>query len=473
MIPARPAISILLPLWVLLASPAGAQTPEPKPVPAPSAQAKVFQSVDFTTACSLAKEQKKLVMVYWWQVENDGCHKLDSITWKDPAVQEWLNSTVVAIAVEGEKDLDLANRFRIDNYPTTSFHTFEGKVLERIPGYYAPDAFLSLSKALLLGRGPDGTYQHPEGAAAEDPLAWLGYANSTFGKKELVDETIAAYSWLLDHAEAKTPGFIDQYIDLILKRLMATSEVNPRVEEYLIRRRDDLRARALAGTATDAEARWVLRYNYWLSQMNKDIEYYLELGGRTERQDQYRKVLFDSVLDDLVAWKKYDEVRAAAGDIVGGMHKRYEEYQNRFKSAVEAGKGSDTAVLAELDGLRQDLEADTSDYYETLLALGSGSDAETLANEYLELFPTGDAYAALMLRAGRLEMKEAAKRLADAGAKAVPDSDPRKVRLPRILKRIEDGVHIGLRETDIQAEIEKGLREQRERANGGDGRDDG
>jgi hypothetical protein len=411
-------------------------------------------------------------MVYWSQAKDEGCGRMEGITWKDPDVRAWVSSTVVAVAIEGEKHLDVSQRWRINFFPTTTFHTAEGTLIDKISGFYAPGTFLSLAKGCLLGRAPDSEVGKPVDASAEDPLAWLSYANSTFGKKELIEETVQAYVWLLDHAEAKSPGFMAQYLDLILKRLVFAAEASPRAREAVDKRRNDLRAKALEGELSDKEVRWILRYNYWLDELEENLKLYTDLASHGERQEQYRKALFEDVLVDLVAWRRYDEVVAAGGDIVGKMHKRFEDYQNRFKAAVDAGQISNTDVLAEFDALREALDANTFDYYETMLAVGRGSDAEAIGDEYLTLFPTSNAYAGLMLRAGRLGLKAVVKRLAERGEKAVPDSDPRKGRLARILKRVEAGVQLGPRDADVEAEVKKGLQDRKKLEEGG-GKDDG
>ncbi len=464
---ARHSFLSLLPIWALLALPVAGQTPEPKPPVVPPAQDSLFQSVDFNGACALAKEQKKLLMVYWWQTQEERCAKMDAITWKNPEVRAWVTATVVAVAIEGEKHLDVSQRWRINFFPTTTFHSPDGQLIDKIAGFYAPDVFLSLAKGSLLGRAPDGEIHKPADATAEDPLAWLAYANATFGKNDLVEETVSAYIWLLDHAEAKSPGFLDQYLDLVVKRLIYASEVSPRARESVLKRRDEMRALALEGKLPDAAIRWILRYNFWLNEEEKDLELYSELADRGERQEQYRRLLFEEVLVDLVAWKRYDEVVAGGGDMVGTMHTRFEDYKKRLKAAVDAGQLTNTETLAEFEDLREGLDADTCDYYETLLAMGKGEDAEKLGEEYVTLFPTSNAYAGLMLRAGRLELKTVAKQLAERGAKAVPDSDSRKGRLARILKRVEDGTQLGHRDGDVEEEVRRGLAERKKLEEGG------
>ncbi len=416
---------------------AGLQDPPP---PAPE---ELFAPLSFEEARARAKEEKKYVMVYWWQVENDRCRTMEEITWMDPEVRKWVSSVAVALSIEGEKNLKVSQSFDVNHFPTTTFHASDGKLIERMSGYLSPEAFLSSAKALLHGRSPDGQIRRPSGESAEDPMAWLAYGNSVFGRNEYVDEAIKSYVWLLDHADEKSPGFLDQHLDLVLMRMMYCARINPRAEDMLVSRRDGLRAKAFEGKASDSEVLAILRYNYWLLDPVKSSELYLELGGLGERQEQYRNLIFDPVLPELVAWQRYEAIRDGGGDIVGTMHSRYQEYGKRFEAAREAGTTSDTSVLAELNALREGMSADTEDYYEALLAVGKGGDAEKLAQEYLTLFPTADSYAGLMLRAARLDLKEVVKRLSERGEQAVPDSDPRKQRLARILARVEAGEKLG------------------------------
>lgn len=466
--PASPPMSTLLntlSAHLLLACIAGAsfaaQSPEPLPAPKPEAGQGLesfFQDIAFDDAKKVAQEQKKLLLVYWWQSDNERCRTMERVTWSAPEVQSWVNSVAIPLSIESEKNLPVSQRWGINTYPTTTIHSWSGEVLERFYGYMTPDALVSLGKASLYGRSPDGSMNRPSGDSAEDPYAWLSYANYIYGKKDQVDTAIQAYLWLLDNANEKKAAFLDEHIDLVLKRLMYLDKLNPRCKIFVGERRDKLRAKALSGEASLAEARYVTHIDMWLNKSPDSIEFFNELKGAGEKQEAYRHAIFDRMLPLLVAWQHYSAVREVGGDLLGHSKNLLAEYEQQSKALAEAGATASHSALAALDALELKLTDEIRDYYETLLALGFGEDAERLANAYLEFFPTSEAYSGLMQRAGRLELKEVAARLCEKGLAAVPDSDARKQRLPRLLERIQRGERLGRRDIDIRAELEKKLR---------------
>jgi hypothetical protein len=92
-----------------------------------------------------------------------------------------------------------------------------------------------------------------------------------------------------------------------------------------------------------------------------------------------------------------------------------------------------------LDSLAKQLHQECTDNYEILLGVGRGEDAQKLADRFMEVFPTGDACGALMVRALRLELYSVVRRIGEKAKTLVPDSDSKKSRVDRILARIPEG----------------------------------
>jgi len=58
------------------------------------------------------------VLVDFYTVWCGPCKKLDQTTWKDQQVRDWLSSEAVCLKVDAEKDVPLAEKYRINVYPT-------------------------------------------------------------------------------------------------------------------------------------------------------------------------------------------------------------------------------------------------------------------------------------------------------------------------------------------------------------------
>src|SRR4051812_10717517 len=78
-----------------------------------------FRDLSLDQAREVAtKEGKRLILIDFYTVWCEPCKKLDQTTWKDEGVRDWLAAEAVCLKVDAEKNEALAEKFRVNAYPT-------------------------------------------------------------------------------------------------------------------------------------------------------------------------------------------------------------------------------------------------------------------------------------------------------------------------------------------------------------------
>ena len=110
-----------------------------------------FQSLSFNDAVAKATEAKKFIFIDFYTTWCGPCKMMDRDTFPDANVQKWLSEKAVALQIDAERDIALADRFRIDSYPTLLFLNPDGSEFDRISGYVTPDEFLKFAHGVEKG----------------------------------------------------------------------------------------------------------------------------------------------------------------------------------------------------------------------------------------------------------------------------------------------------------------------------------
>lgn len=120
----------LLILWLLTAVPALCDVP------------KIFQPLDFATATSRAKEEKKWLLVDATASWCPPCHKMDATTWVDPAMENYAQGKLVAIQIDVDEQAELAEKLGIKAMPTVIIFGPDGE-LDRSVGYKTSEEMMA------------------------------------------------------------------------------------------------------------------------------------------------------------------------------------------------------------------------------------------------------------------------------------------------------------------------------------------
>jgi len=108
--------------------------------------------VKFDAALKRAAEQKKVVVIDFFTTWCGPCKLLDRTTWKDEKVIALLKEKAVPVKFDAEKEVALAERFKIEGYPTIIVLKPDGSVLAKFLGYREAKEFISEFNNALAGK---------------------------------------------------------------------------------------------------------------------------------------------------------------------------------------------------------------------------------------------------------------------------------------------------------------------------------
>jgi thioredoxin-related protein len=120
---------------------------------------KFFTENSIDDAFELARTIQKPVLIDFWATNCKGCEKMDAVTYKDAAVQEYLEEHYVVVKCHTNKIThDLSKNFLTTALlwsPSFFVYAADGTIVRTIVGYLSPGQFiteLSIGKAAFLMR---------------------------------------------------------------------------------------------------------------------------------------------------------------------------------------------------------------------------------------------------------------------------------------------------------------------------------
>lgn len=94
---------------------------------------------DAEAAFKTSKQEQRPLLLYVGMENCIFCRKMERTTFADEAVVKSLQTEFVTATVQAEKRADLVKWFKITSFPTTVIVSPDGKVIDYLPGYVAPD----------------------------------------------------------------------------------------------------------------------------------------------------------------------------------------------------------------------------------------------------------------------------------------------------------------------------------------------
>lgn len=92
----------------------------------------------------IAQQENKPIAVYFWAIWCQYCAKFQSDTLGNPEVKKILEEDYVLVAMDLDRDRDVAQKYGVSYPPYVLFLDGNDKVLERIPGAVDAGYFLPL-----------------------------------------------------------------------------------------------------------------------------------------------------------------------------------------------------------------------------------------------------------------------------------------------------------------------------------------
>ncbi|MDA0975632.1 MAG: thioredoxin family protein [Phycisphaerales bacterium] len=119
-----------------------------------------FRPIDYDAALEAAAREGKVVFLDFYASWCPPCRRLDSTTWKDPAVVAWLDANTIPVKIDAEAEGELAWAFMVEAYPTLVLVDAEGTELGRMLGFLPPEVFLDAAKS-VIDRAATTSGDHP------------------------------------------------------------------------------------------------------------------------------------------------------------------------------------------------------------------------------------------------------------------------------------------------------------------------
>ena len=355
-----------------------------------------------------AKEGKRLVLVDFYTDWCAPCKKLDETTWKDEGVRTWLSGQAVCLKVDAEKNEALAEKYRINAYPTVLLLKPDGTEIDRLVGYRDAKTFLSDAAAALEGNDSLARARKKlDGDGRDDPMLRMTYGDA-LAQKGRTEDALSEYLWCFDHGLEHNRAFVGVRLSFLLGRIVQLGRAHPPALDALRARRDAARKALEGGKADFDEAMGFTALNDNLGEPEQTLAVYDKIKGETSEPPLVRQYLFDQSLDPLLKARRYKDVVAHADPkaAVRALIARHDHSKSAFP---------DDARLRAF--MKQKVCTDGAKYYESLVGAGDRTGAAEVA-ALLAGFAPADAYPALIAAATRAGDSRAAEALAEEARKA-------------------------------------------------------
>lgn len=339
-----------------------------------TASAKTFADLKFDDACTKAKKEGKIVLVDFYTTWCGPCKRLDKETWTDPEVIKLLESKTVSIKIDAEKETKLAERYKIEAYPTVLLAKPDGTEIDRLVGFREPAAFIADFNAVLSGK--DSVTRAREAvktAGTDDAMARMALGKS-LAEKQKYPEALDEYLWCFDHGLEKNPAFVGVRCSFLLSDIVTLGKKFPAARTALEKRRDEREAGVISGASDMMTIQDVIRLNEALEQPERNLTLFDRLPAKSPARAQ----MLESVFDQLLRAKQYEDALkdTDANAIFSREVKRFDQ--------MLAGLEKNPGMKAQVEGVfRQRTVTTGSHYFEALAGAQKDDAAKTLADQIL------------------------------------------------------------------------------------------
>jgi thiol-disulfide isomerase/thioredoxin len=358
---------------------------------------------------------KRFVLVDFFTVWCGPCKKLDETTWKDQQVRDWLSSEAVCLKVDAEKDVPLAEKYRINVYPTVLLLRPDGSEIDRLVGYRDAKTFLADARDALAGNDSlSRARKKLEGADANNPQLRMSYGDA-LAQKGRAEDALSEYLWCFDHGLEHRPAFAGVRLSFLLSKIVQLGQSHPAALDELRKRRDAAAKDIEAKRADFNAAMSFTALNSSLGEPQQTLALFDRIKADKSQPAMVHDLLLAKAIDQLLAAKRYKEVLAGA-DAREKVRERVAQHEQQKKFFPD-DQGLRTFM-------RRQVSVDGAKYYEALLGSGDQAGAADVAATLVAFDPT-DAYPPLIAAANRAGASDAVKALTEAASKTPkPEAAP-------------------------------------------------
>ena len=360
-----------------------------------------FVELPFADAQARADKESKLVFIDFFTTWCAPCKIMDKTTFKDEKVITWLKENTVALKLDAEKEVKLAEKYRIDGHPTLLFLKPDGVEAGRLIGLHTTEEFLPEATAIRSGKSPlERAMEKLEAAGKDDPMARQHFASSLvqMGKYE---EALTEYLWCFDEGMKQNLAYAGVRLSFLLSDIARLGAAYPPALEAMRKRRDAARERIVSEAPQDASSRLTFDIQ---KLMDRPVLDYVALNRELGEKEK-SLALYDQMRAEHPGWPVTEELRSQVEDQLRAAH-RYAEIADktdiekevddaiRLEAETKAGfPEEERDEFAAMD--RQFLIQDIADYYEVLIGIGKHDAADRVARKALEVYDGPETYNAL------------------------------------------------------------------------------
>ena len=375
-----------------------------------------FRDLPFEKAKDVAKESgKRLVLVDFYATWCGPCKKLDSTTWKDQAVKDWLAKEAVCLKVDTDKEEALPGRYRIVALPTILMLRPDGTEIDRLVGYRDAKTFLAEARDALAGHdGVARARKKLEGANANNPLLRTEYADE-LARKGRNEEALSEYLWCFDHGLEHGPGYAGVRVSFLLNSLVQLGKAHPPALDALRQRRDAARKALEGGKADGRSVMDFTALNRSLGEPEQTLALYDAIKDNKSVPPGIRKQLAIGSRDQLLKKKRYKEALAET-DSTAAVRSSIHSFR---LASLLAPKDEEFRKIMRRGVIEEGTKSD-----ESLVGTGDRAGAAEVAASLIAIDPA-IAYPELIAAARRAGDSSTAEELTKKAPKAAPTAPPK------------------------------------------------
>lgn len=374
---------------------------------APARPAELFRPIGLDAALAAARAEKKCVLVACVRPASVEAKKLQTATWNEPRLREWMAAKTVPIQIDVDAAQELVDRLRVHTAPTVIFLGESGLEMDRVTGLLDGRAFLAEAKAILGGADPLERARKRLAASPNDPYRRLDVALVLVDRGDFT-AALEAFAWCWDHGVEADPGFTTTRRTFLLREIVRLSRLHPAAVDEMSRRTARILERITACDVAEADLLDFLLLNRELGQEERTLAAFDGLDSASEPCAALRARLQPLVIDALVGARRYEEVAVWIGDPRERFNTTVAEFRAEAER-IEREHPSDAFVRVE--ARRREVCKQAARHHEALLGAKRYDAGERLSKLVLYFDARGSTYLSLIRGALRAEAHAQAKAL--------------------------------------------------------------
>ncbi|MCC5787814.1 MAG: thioredoxin family protein [Phycisphaerales bacterium] len=218
----------------------------------------VFTDKPFAEAKAQAADENRLLVVKGTAVWCGPCRMMDRETWPNPELAAFIREHAVAVAVDVDRERELARELGIRAMPTIIVFR-EGEDFARVVGHQSPGQMLAFLEAAKRGKaiGEDKLLDLAQ-RARDEVRARMDLAREQT-RRGKPDEAAENYAWLWDNMHGHTPSMVDMRTSFMPGEMKRLAEDHAPARHRFIQLRDREEEKLRAGEASiDNLGDWIL-----------------------------------------------------------------------------------------------------------------------------------------------------------------------------------------------------------------------